>query len=97
MPLARKDVSARVAEKACTRLMRKIMLFADRGDMLIYDASVLHWGAANSIPKNDRAIFYFGVSKLGSAARLDVGPKLKGFETIPPILLQDITGTSQHY
>ena len=68
-----------------------------RGDMLIYDASVLHWGAANSIPKNDRAIFYFGVSKLGSAARLDVGPKLKGFETIPPILLQDITGTSQQH
>lgn len=68
-----------------------------RGDMLIYDASVLHWGGANSIPENDRAIFYFGVSKLGSAARLDVGPKLKGYETIPPILLQDITGMSQQH
>jgi len=65
-----------------------------RGDMLIYDASVLHWGGANSIPKNDRAIFYFGVSNLGSAARLAMGPKLKGFATIPPILLQDITGIS---
>ena len=61
-----------------------------RGEMLIYDASVLHWGGANSIENNDRAIFYFGLSRNGSAARLSLGQTLKGFDAVPPILLQDI-------
>jgi hypothetical protein len=61
-----------------------------RGEMLIYDASVLHWGGANLVPKNDRAILYFGVSRLNSAAQLGQSqPKLPGFEIVPPILLQD--------
>ena len=59
--------------------------------MLMYDASVLHWGGANSTPNNDRAIFYFGVSRLGAAAQLAQNqPELKGLESVPPILLADI-------
>ena len=66
-----------------------------QGDLVMYDASVLHWGGANSIPNYDRAMFYFGVSQLGAAARLEVVPELPGFDIVPPILLQDITGLSQ--
>ena len=62
-----------------------------RGEMLIYDASVLHWGGANSVPNNDRAMLYFGVSRLEAAAQLGQSqPKLEGFEIVPPILLRDI-------
>mmetsp|Transcript_1168 Transcript_1168/g.2647 ORF Transcript_1168/g.2647 Transcript_1168/m.2647 type:complete len:423 (-) Transcript_1168:25-1293(-) len=62
-----------------------------RGEMLMYDASVLHWGGANSMPNNDRAIFYFGVSRVGAAAKLaENQPELKGLESVPPILLNDM-------
>ncbi len=62
-----------------------------RGEMLMYDASVLHWGGANSTPNNDRAIFYFGVSRLGAATQLaENQPELKGLESVPPILLADM-------
>ena len=62
-----------------------------RGEMLMYDASVLHWGGANSMPDNDRAILYFGVSQLGAAAQLAQNqPEIKGLESVPPILLQDV-------
>lgn len=37
------------------------------GDVAIYDASVLHFGSANSIPENNRAVFYFGVGLKGAA------------------------------
>jgi hypothetical protein len=37
------------------------------GDVAIYDASVLHFGSANSIPENTRAVFYFGVGWKGAA------------------------------
>ena len=57
----------------------------------MYDASVLHWGGANSMPDNDRAILYFGVSQLGAAAQLAQNqPEIKGLESVPPILLQDV-------
>lgn len=62
-----------------------------RGEMLIYDASVLHWGGANSVPNNDRAMLYFGISRPKSAAQLgESQPKLEGHEIVSPILLQDI-------
>jgi hypothetical protein len=37
------------------------------GDVAIYDASVLHFGSANSVPENTRAVFYFGVGLKGAA------------------------------
>lgn len=37
------------------------------GDVAIYDASVLHFGSANSVPENTRAVFYFGVGWKGAA------------------------------
>lgn len=61
-----------------------------KGDMLVYDASVLHWGGANSVEKNDRAILYFGVARPGAAQILSEGhPPLKGFTLVPPVLLED--------
>jgi hypothetical protein len=65
------------------------------GEILIYDASVLHWGGKNSIENNDRCMLYFGVARSGSPAILDQDQPLPldQFEVIPPVLLQDITGT----
>jgi hypothetical protein len=62
-----------------------------RGDMLVYDASVLHWGGANSVPHNDRAMLYFGVALPGAAAMLSGKPSkvMESFEIVPPLLLQD--------
>jgi len=37
------------------------------GDCAVYDASLLHFGSANSVPDNTRAVFYFGVA-LGSGS-----------------------------
>jgi hypothetical protein len=71
------------------------------GDMLIYDASVLHWGGKNSIVDNDRVMLYFGVSRFGSPALLDDHDQdqpslpLDQFEVVPPVLLQDITGSNK--
>ena len=67
-----------------------------RGEMLIYDASVLHWGGANSIPNNDRALLYFGISPPGAAALLGQHqPPLKGFEIVAPIVLRDVVTSPQ--
>jgi len=61
-----------------------------RGEMLIYDASVLHWGGANSVPGNDRVMLYFGVSRRGAAAQLSENqPEPGNCEIISPILLRD--------
>lgn len=66
------------------------------GEMLIYDASVLHWGLKNSVVDNDRCMLYFGVARSGSPALLDQDQPLPldQFEVIPPVLLQDITGAN---
>ena len=59
--------------------------------MLIYDASVLHWGGANSVPRNDQAILYFGISQRHAAAQLSQSQtKLEFSKSVDPILLQDI-------
>lgn len=61
-----------------------------KGDMLIYDASVLHWGGANSVPNNDRSILYFGVAHPGAALMCCDKPQMEGYEMVPPIMLKDV-------
>jgi hypothetical protein len=68
------------------------------GDILVYDASVLHWGGANSVLNNDRAILYFGVARPGAAAMLssdeeNEGMVQLGFQVAPPVLLQDVAAS----
>ena len=48
------------------------------GDALLYDASVLHYGAANTVEGNERAIFYVGVSRAGHAKSC-AGPPIEGW------------------
>jgi hypothetical protein len=67
------------------------------GDMLVYDASVLHWGGPNSVPDNDRAILYFGVAHPGAAAMLS-GEETEtlrgmGFHIAPPVVMQDVAAS----
>jgi len=38
------------------------------GDAVTYDASVLHYGAANAVEGNDRMVLYFSVARAGAAA-----------------------------
>ena len=61
------------------------------GDILVYDASVLHWGGANSVPNNDRAILYFGVARPGAAQILSgEDSEMKGFTAVPPVTLDEL-------
>ena len=59
------------------------------GDAVLYDASVLHWGASNRTPANERAIFYFGVAAAGAAAKC-AGPPADGAKPVPPVWLADL-------
>ena len=38
------------------------------GDAVTYDASVLHYGTANTVEGNDRMVLYFSVARAGAAA-----------------------------
>lgn len=64
------------------------------GDMLVYDASVLHWGGPNSVANNDRAMLYFGVAHPGAAEILsnDVKERMiaSGYRIAPPVMLRDV-------
>lgn len=63
------------------------------GEMLCYDASVLHWGGKNSVVENDRVILYFGISQPGAATIISqLAPSLPStlFESVAPVLLQDL-------
>jgi len=65
------------------------------GDVLIYDASVLHWGGPNRIVGNDRAILYFGVARSGAAQIVSgevEGEELArlGFKALAPVRLKDV-------
>jgi hypothetical protein len=67
-----------------------------QGEVLVYDASVLHWGSTNSVPDNHRVMLYFGVSRAGDAALLSC-PEMDaimmeqgGFERVPPVTLQQV-------
>jgi hypothetical protein len=60
------------------------------GDCVVYDASVLHYGGANTVPGFERAMAYFGVSLSGAAASLCQGdPVLRGHTEVPPVRLAD--------
>lgn len=48
------------------------------GDAVVFDASVLHFGGANSVPDNDRVLLYFGFARNGAAADFDGGAKVTG-------------------
>ena len=62
------------------------------GDVLIYDASILHWGGPNRIVGNDRAILYFGVARSGAAKIVsgEVDMKRFGFKALAPVRLKDV-------
>jgi ectoine hydroxylase-related dioxygenase (phytanoyl-CoA dioxygenase family) len=62
------------------------------GDAVVYDASVLHFGCSNEVPGNERAVFYFGVSRRGAAA-LCAGPDVPWREVAERVQLGDWTGT----
>ena len=70
------------------------------GDMLVYDASVLHWGSANRVTSFDRAILYFGVS-LPGAAQMCSEPTQEertvemGYNRQPPVWLEDALAVLQ--
>ena len=59
------------------------------GDVLIYDASILHWGGANKVPGNDRAVLYFGCALSGAAGALeqDSGNGLADHTAVVPVEL----------
>ena len=46
------------------------------GDAVVFDASVLHFGGANSVPDNERVLLYFGFARDGAAAEFDGGAKV---------------------
>mmetsp|Transcript_18321 Transcript_18321/g.23845 ORF Transcript_18321/g.23845 Transcript_18321/m.23845 type:complete len:314 (+) Transcript_18321:32-973(+) len=52
------------------------------GDAVIYDASLLHFGAANTMPENQRVVAYFSCAK-PEAAKLSA-EKTKSFQAPPP-------------
>lgn len=58
------------------------------GDAVIYDASVLHYGSANTVPGNERLVFYFGVSRAGHAQHC-AGPPVEGWEASAPVRFWD--------
>ena len=64
------------------------MATVNAGDAVIYDASVLHYGAANTVEGNDRMVFYFGISRSGHASQC-AGPTPEGWEPADPVMLWD--------
>ncbi|KAJ1458374.1 hypothetical protein M885DRAFT_513526 [Pelagophyceae sp. CCMP2097] len=58
------------------------------GDAVVYDASVLHFGAANSVQGNDRVVLYFSVARPGAAAAAFATAKMpmpEGLAAAPPV------------
>ena len=47
------------------------------GDAVVFDASVLHFGGANTVTDNERVVLYFGVARDGMAAVYDGGIKVR--------------------
>ena len=47
------------------------------GDAVVFDASCLHFGGANSVPDNERVVLYFGFARDGAAAWFDGGAKIR--------------------
>lgn len=48
------------------------------GDAVVFDASVLHFGGANTVTDNERVLLYFGFARDGAAADFDGGAKVTG-------------------
>ena len=46
------------------------------GDAVVFDASLLHFGGANSVPDNERVLLYFSFARDGAAADFDGGAKV---------------------
>mmetsp|Transcript_7976 Transcript_7976/g.12211 ORF Transcript_7976/g.12211 Transcript_7976/m.12211 type:complete len:339 (-) Transcript_7976:87-1103(-) len=62
----------------------------NKGDVVMYDASVLHFGSANQVPNNVRVVFYFGLSRYEpEAANNDTTSSSSSLMTIEPILVQN--------
>lgn len=57
-----------------------------QGDVAIYDASVLHFGSANNVPGNTRAVFYFGVGH--SPSEKESSYQCDDNLLLPPVLLE---------
>jgi hypothetical protein len=47
------------------------------GDVVVFDASTLHFGGANTVADNERVVFYFGFARNGVAAEFDGGVQIK--------------------
>lgn len=58
------------------------------GDAVVYDASVLHFGTANTVAGNERVVLYFGLSRGGHAAEC-AGPTPEGWEPVDPVRFWD--------
>ena len=58
-----------------------------KGDVAIYDASVLHFGSANKVPENTRAVLYFGVGYGGDQTVQKRIVDEKGHSFLPPVTL----------
>ena len=58
-----------------------------KGDVAIYDASVLHFGSANKVPGNTRAVLYFGVGYGGDQTVQSRIIDDKGHTFLPPVTL----------
>ena len=56
------------------------------GDALLYDASVLHFGGANTVADNERVVFYFGAARAAAAAAAAPAP-IPGREAVAPVHL----------
>jgi ectoine hydroxylase-related dioxygenase (phytanoyl-CoA dioxygenase family) len=61
------------------------------GDAIIYDASVLHFGCSNEVEGNERAVFYFGVSRKDAATQC-AGPEVPWREVAEREHLADWVG-----
>ena len=63
-------------------------LFIYKKKKVIYDASVLHFGSANTVEGNDRAVFYFGFAPHGGASAL-AGTQPTGYKQEKAVHLND--------
>jgi ectoine hydroxylase-related dioxygenase (phytanoyl-CoA dioxygenase family) len=45
--------------------------------VVVFDASTLHFGGANTVADNERVVFYFGFARNGVAAEFDGGVQIK--------------------
>jgi len=66
------DAAEKAAEEAAPTA---VIATLRAGDAVVFDASVLHFGSANTVANNERVVLYFGVARDGTAAVYDGGVK----------------------